>query len=79
MKSNCVSLIKKIIELHLYYKRVEIFVEHTYSIEFVLIFRVLFWLAQQRNVESFFFKRRFLHIFCSELLLFVKKPTGMGF
>jgi hypothetical protein len=45
--------------------------------EFVLIFRVLFWLAQQR--WKCIFKRRFQYIFCSELLLFVKKPTGMGF
>ena len=31
----------------LYYKRVEIFVEHIpIEFEFVLIFRVLFWLAQ---------------------------------
>jgi hypothetical protein len=29
----------------------------------------LFWLAQQRNVENLFE----IHIFCSELLLFVKK------
>ena len=36
-----------------------------------MIFRVVFWLCT--------FKRRFLYILCSELLLFVKETTGMNF
>ena len=56
--------------VHEYYKTVEIFLEHI-LIEFVMIFRVVFWLCT--------FKRRFLYILCSELLLFVKETTGMNF
>ena len=44
--------VEKITKLHLYYKTAEIFLEHIYlysiqEFEFVLIFRVLFWLAQR--------------------------------
>jgi hypothetical protein len=46
--------VKRIIELHLQNKRVEIFVEHTYWVCLDLSCFVLFWFGLHNNVENVF-------------------------
>ena len=80
MESSCVSLKRLLNSIYIIKPLKYIFLEYSYSVWvcldlscFVLIGRV----AQQR--WKYISTRRFLYIFCLELLLFVKKPTGMGF